>query len=703
MASGAPTATNTSQVRNVALVGPPGSGKSAVFRGLLVAAGALDRPEDFTAQSTAVGRSERSTGMEVATVQWRDHVITLVDTPGFPDFVGELRAGLRAVDAAIFVVSAVDGVDALTAQLWQECEAISMPRAIVVSNTDRDRADFDEAVAICQRVFPSGSGILPIHFPVHDDDGHVVGLIDTVLLNIHDHSTPEVDIRPCEPEHIALLESHRNTLIETLITESEDAALLDSFLDGAPLDEGTLLADLERSVARGHFHPVLVHSAGPNGIGLPQILDLIVKAFPSPLEHPLPPVTTIDGDPVAPLAADPAGPLCAEIVRTSSDPYVGKTSIVRVFSGTLHPDATVHVSGHFVDRPDHTDHDLDEHIGALQAPLGALLRPVHSAIAGSIVAVLRLTRAETGDTLSDPDYPLLMAPWQTPLPLLPLVISPHAVTDDAKLGEALARLAAEDPTVRIDHDQVSNQIVLWCMGEAHGEAIITRLRDRFGVSVDTAPMKVWLRESFTGPASGSGRVKKQTSGHGQFAVCEIDVTPGAPGSGVVFADTITGGTIPKNFITAVEAGVREQAARGVFAGFPLTDVVVTLTDGKTHAVDSSDQVFRTAGAMALRDAATRVDPMLLEPIATVAVTIPDEHVGAITADLTGRRGQITGSESLPGGNSIVTATVPEAALTRYAIELRSLAHGAGAFTREPAGFAPLPKSKMREYLNTENT
>lgn len=698
MAGDAPTATSTSQVRNVALVGPPGSGKSALFRGLLVATGALSRPEDFVAQATVVGRSERSTGMEVATVLWRDHVVTLVDTPGFPDFVGELRAGLRAVDAAIFVVSAVDGVDALTAQLWQECEAVSMPRAIVVSNTDRDRADFDETVAICQRIFPSGSGILPMHFPVHDDDGHIVGLIDAVLLNIHDHSNPVVDVRPCEPEHVALLESHRNTLIETLITESEDAELLDAFLGGEPVDDTTLLTDLERSVARGHFHPVLVHSAGPNGIGLPQILDLIVKGFPSPLEHPLPPVTTIAGEPVAPLTADPTGPLCAEIVRTSSDSYIGKTSIVRVFSGTLHPDATVHVSGHFVDRTDHADHDVQEHIGALQAPLGAVLRPVSEAIAGSIVAVLRLDRAETGDTLSDPNNPLLMAPWQTPVPLLPLAIRAQAPKDEPKLGEALARLAAEDPTVRMEHDQVSHQLVLWCMGESHGEAIMSRLQERFGVAVETAPIKVWLRETFTAPASGSGRLKKQTGGHGQFAVCELDVAPGSPGSGIVFTDTITGGTIPRPFIAAVEAGVREQAAAGVLAGFPLTDIAVTLTDGKTHDVDSSDQAFRMAGAMALRDAASRAEPVLLEPIADVTVTIPDEHLGAITADLTGRRGQITGSTSLPDGYCVVTATVPETELTRYAIDLRSLAHGAGSFTRESAGFAPLPKSKMREHL-----
>src|SRR5918911_329627 len=323
--------------------------------------------------------------------------VTFVDTPGHPDFVGEVRAGLRAADAALFVVSAADGVDGMTRMLWEECAAVGMPRAVVVTHLDQQRADFDDALAVCQRVF--GAGVQPLYLPLLGDDEAPAGLIGLLSQKVFDYSGGARVERDAEPEHLELIEGARQGLIEGIIQESEDDGLLDRWLAGEDVPFDTLVEDLEKAVARGAFHPVLI--ADPvSGLGTEELLEVVVRGFPSPLEHPAPAVTTPDGEPREPLTADPAGPLAAEVVKTTSDPYVGRLSVVRVFSGTLVPDATVHVSGHFAQftGPDrgHDDHDVDERVGAVSSLLGATLTPLDKGCAGDIVAVARLVRAETG-------------------------------------------------------------------------------------------------------------------------------------------------------------------------------------------------------------------------------------------------------------------------------------------------------------------
>ncbi len=698
----APVAADPSSIRNVVLVGPSGSGKTTLLEHLLVAAGAIARAGTVE-EGTTTGdrdpvavRQHRSVGLTVASIPWRDHVITLIDTPGYADFLGDLRAGLRGADAALFVIGSVDGVDAATQQLWDECEVIGMPRAIVVTKVDRDRGDFDETVAVCQRVF--SPAVLPMTLPVLDDAHAVAGFIDLLSTRIHDYSSGTRTDRESEPEHLALIESARSALIEGVITESEDETLMDRFLGGDPVDETVLVTDLERAVARGHFHPVLAHATSPRPVGADLILDLIIRAFPSPLERTPPIATTISGGPRPPLIADPAGPLCAEVIKTTTDPYVGKVSVVRVFSGTLRSDETVHVSGHFSAGTGHEDHDVDERIGALSALLGTELRPIDRAIAGSVVAVSRLSRAETGDTLSTPADPLIIEPWAMPEPLLPIALVAHAAADDDRFGTALARLLAEDPTLRLD--QRSGQAVVWTMGEAHVEVVVDRLRARFGVAVDAQELRLGLRETFATSAIGVGRLVKQSGGHGQYAVCEIEVDPLPQGTGLEFVDRVVGGAIPRAFIPSVEKGIRQQMAQGVVAGYPVVDIRVTLRDGKAHSVDSSDMAFQTAGALALRDAATKAQIAMLEPMLTLTVTVPDEHVGAVLADLSTRRGQVTGTESIAGGRSAITALVPETEVSRYAIDIRSVTHGTGRFTREPAGFAPMPQAVVRRLLES---
>jgi elongation factor G len=421
-----------------------------------------------------------------------------------------------------------------------------------------------------------------------------------------------------------------------------------------------------------------------------ELLEVITQAFPSPLEHEVPPVSTPDGQPRGPLRCDPAGPLVAEVVKTTTDPYVGRISLVRVFSGTLRPDTTVHVSGHFLSDRGHEDHDVDERVGALSSPLGKHQRVVSQCVAGDVVAVAKLSRAETGDTLSDKDAPLLMEPWVMPEPLLPVAIVATSKADEDKLSQGLARLVAEDPTLRLDINGETHQVVLWCMGEAHLDVLLDRLKSRYGVAVESVPVRVQLRETFAGPAKGHGRHVKQSGGHGQYAVCDIEVEPLPSGGGFEFVDKVVGGAVPRQFIPSVEKGVRAQMDRGVAAGYPVIDLRVTLVDGKAHSVDSSDMAFQTAGALALKEAAKVAQVLLLEPVDEVTVLVADEYVGAVMSDLSTRRGRVTGTEPVGVGRSLVKAEVPQIEVTRYAVDLRSLSHGTGTFSRSYVRHEPMP-------------
>ncbi len=696
--------TSPDQIRNVALVGPSGAGKTTLLEAMLVASGTISRAgrvADGTTVSDydeAEARQQRSVGLALAPAVVDGVKVNFLDTPGYADFVGELRAGLRAADAALFVISAVDGVDGSTTMLWDECAAVGMPRAVVVTRLDHPRADFDDIVAVCQRSF--GAGVLPLVLPVHADDGTPTGFIDLLTESIHDYATGKRVERAPEAKHADVIEGARATLIEGIIAESEDETLMDRYLGGEHIDTGTLVTDLERAVARGSFHPVLGTAVEAGGLGTAEVLDLVRRAFPSPLEHPLPEVTSPSGESRTRLECDPDGPLCAEVVKTTTDPYVGRLSLVRVFSGRLNPDVTVHVSGHFATDRGHEDHDVDERIGALSSPLGRTQRTIDSGIAGDIVAVAKLSRAETGDTLSRRDAPLLMQPWAMPDALLPVAVHAHSKADEDKLGTALGRLVAEDATMRLERNAETGQLVLWCMGEAHADVLLDRLRNRYGVAVDSEELRVSLRETFATAAKGHGRHVKQSGGHGQYAVCDIEVRPLPAGSGFQFVDKVVGGAVPRQFIPSVEKGVRTQMERGVAAGYPLVDIEVTLYDGKAHSVDSSDMAFQTAGGLALKEAAAQAQMAMLEPVSRVAVLVSDDFVGAVMGDLSGRRGRVSGSEPMGVGRTVIRADVPDLELTRYAIELRSLSHGTGTFTREYIGHEPMPSQIARKVIDS---
>ncbi|WP_166350534.1 elongation factor G-like protein EF-G2 [Phytoactinopolyspora limicola] len=681
------------EVRNVVLVGHTGAGKTSLVEALLATTGAISRPgrvEDGNTVSDydeAEVRQQRSVNLALAPLEYAGVKVNLLDTPGYADFVGDLRAGLRAADCALFVVSTAEPIDGTTRMLWTECAAVSMPRAVVLTKLDHPRSDYAGTLASCRDAF--GEKVLPLYLPV-SDGGPATGLVGMISRKLYQYA----DGRRAEAEltdaDAVRLDEARGELIEGVIEESEDETLMERYLGGEEIDPKILVDDLEQAVAQASFYPVLpVCSA--SALGTTELLEVMTSAFPSPAEHPMPAVTTIDGEPRDNLSCDPAGPLLAEVVKSTTDPYVGRISLTRVFSGTLRPDLPVHVSGHFLSGGGHEEHDEDERVGTLSSPLGKTQRPVGQAPAGDIVAVAKLSRAETGDTLSDPQQPLLMRPWDMPQPMLPVAIVARTKADEDKLSQGLSRLVAEEPTLRVENNAETHQLVLWTMGEAHTDVLLDRLAKRYGVEVDHVELRVPLRETLAGRSGGRGRHVKQSGGHGQYGVCEIEAEPLPQGSGFEFVDKIVGGAIPRQFIPSVEKGIRSQMEKGVSkAGYPMVDIKVTLLDGKAHSVDSSDMAFQMAGALALREAAAAAGVSLLEPFDQVSILVNDDDVGTVMSDLSSRRGHVLGTEAVGQGRSLIKADVPQTGLVRYAIELRAMSHGTATFTREFARYEAMP-------------
>ncbi|KOX14583.1 elongation factor G-like protein EF-G2 [Nocardiopsis sp. NRRL B-16309] len=700
-----PRADRPQDIRNVALVGPTGSGKTSLVEALLFAAGAIPRPGRVEEGTTVSDhdeieiRQKRSVHLTVNPVMVGDVKVNLLDTPGYADFIGAMRAGLRGADAALFVVSALDGVDGRTRVLWQECAAVGMPRAVAVTKIDHPRADYDDVVAQCQEAF--GSGVHPAYVPAVEgtgDDRRVVGVWGLVSERYYDYSDGDSGAGP-EPRPVPgwLREAAgplRETLIEEVITESEDEALMERYMEGGALDPDLLIADLKQAVAAGGFHPVLALSP-TRGVGVRELLRELPLSCPDPTRRAFPEVVGPDGRPVSGLSCDPDGPLVAEVLSTTSDPYVGRVSTVRVFSGTLTSDSPVHLHGHGVPSgmtgsDEHDRSGEDERLGALHVTLGRDARPVGQVVAGDLCQVSKLPSARTGDTISDRDRPLRVSPWRFPQPLLPVAVSAASASDEDKLSQSVARLVAEDPSLRVEVNAETHQMVLWTLGEAHLDAALDRLERRHGVRVRTGPVRVPLRETFAVPAQGMGRNVKQSGGHGEYGVCRIRVEPLESGSGLEFVDEIVGGVVPRQFVPSVEKGVRAQMAEGVDSGYPLVDLRVTLYDGKAHSVDSSDMAFQKAGRLALRDAATAAKLSMLEPVDEVTVEMDESYLGAVMSDLSARRGRVVGTEAADGGRAVVRAEVPTLEMTRYAVELRSISHGTGVFTRNYLRHETLP-------------
>ena len=667
----APTVERPDRLRNVVLIGGTGAGKTTLTESLALTAGALTRAGSVPDGTTVADhedvehQQQRSVQLALVPLEWQGCKINLLDAPGYADFSGELHAAVRAAEAALLVVSATDPVTAPALALWRECRADNLPTAIVLTHLNAVRVHLDEVLAVLQDALGEGhpDSVLQLHDTALRD-GRLLGSVELLTGR-----------RYGDPGEIPGLDADRGHLVEAIA--GEDDTLLERYVAGEELDGPALADALRREFLAGTFHPVVATAppAEPNGTapGAAELLDLIAAVFPSPLDR-------ADGLP----ACDPDAPLAAQIVHTGEDPYVGRLSLARVFSGTLRPDSALRVPG-----------GADEKVTGLSSPFGKQQRPVPHALPGDLVCLAKLTAARTGDTLTTGGLDAL-PPWPRPEALLPAAVEAHSKADEDKLSQALARLSAQDPALRVEQNPDTHQLVLWCTGEAHQAVVLDRLRSRYGVHVDTVEYRVALRETFAAGATGHGRHVKQSGGHGQFAICDITVEP-IPGGGFEFVDKVVGGAVPRNFVPSVEKGVRAQLGQGVLAGYPLVDVRVTLTDGKAHSVDSSDAAFQTAGALALREAAAQGRIQLLEPVDEVRVLLPDEYQGAVLGDLSARRGHVLGTEPGGPGLSLVRAEVPELELTRYPVELRSLSHGTGQFSRSYLRHAPMPANLASRY------
>ncbi|MDR0436345.1 MAG: elongation factor G-like protein EF-G2 [Propionibacteriaceae bacterium] len=695
MASKASTITykvsSPADLRNVVLVGSAGSGKTTLYENLLKAriAGYRGEKED----------PERAAALALASISNNDVVINLIDAPGHPDFAGELRAALRASDAAVFVVSAADGVDASAQMLWNECRKANKPCAVVLTKLDAEDADFDSAVENVRAAF--GDGVHPAYIPLTDAKGTIIGNLSLLSRRAHDYSAGERVARDATADEVTVIENFRGDYVESIITEAEDEELMESYLMEEDIPNSTMVDSVMKAMYHGTFFPVLPVLG--NGVGIEELIGLIERGFPTPLRRRLRSIADMKGDPTELGDIDPAAPLVGQVIRTSTDPFAGRLSMVRIFNGTLKADSQVQIAGQkglfglYVDEH-HPDHVETERIGQFQVIQGTEMVARSSAVAGEIVLLPKLTKAETADTISSSDNPLVIEPWPTPTPLLPIALQAATRNDEDKLATALNRLTVEDSSVLLQRSEGTDQLLIWTMGQAHKDLVMNRIKDRYSVNVTEVPVKVALRETFIAPAQATGSHKKQSGGHGQFGVCHIRVEPLPRGAGFEFVDEVVGGAVPRQYIPSVEKGIRSQLEKGTISGNPMVDVKVILDDGKSHPVDSSDMAFQTAGQLALKEAATADKVALLEPLDDVTVTVADEFLGTVMTDISNRRGQVLGNDQGEPGTTVVRALVPQSELARYAIDLRGLAKGSGTFTRSFHGYELMPPAAAAEII-----
>jgi elongation factor G len=652
----------SAQIRNVALVGHGGAGKTSLAEALLFAAGAiprLGRVEDGSTVSDFDPEEQRrqiSVSLALAPVEVDGHKINLLDAPGYADFVGDVVAALQAADLALFVVSAVEGVEVQTEIAWKLAEQRGVPRAIFVNKLDRERASFQRTLDELKDKF--GAGVAPLQLPIGEEGGlrGVVELLNDAAVTYSGGAAAGTEGSvPAEMEH----EEHavHDALVEGIVVADDD--LMERYLGDEEIGTGELAKALAAGIASASVFPVLCGSA-TKLIGIDRLAKFIVDEAPAP--------------------AAPDGATAALVFKTIVDPYVGHVNLFKVVRGTLKHDEIL-ANGRS---------KADERMHQLFTMRGKEQDAVTEVSAGDIAAVAKLTHTGTGDVLTAKGTTFEIDVLPAPEPLLSIAIRAKSKGDEDKLANALHRLQEEDPVLRIERNAETRQTVLRGMGETHLSIAIEKLARKFGVEVETEDVRVAYRETIAGTAEAEGKIKKQSGGHGQFAVAWLRVEPRERGAGNEFVDAIVGGVIPRNFIPAVEKGVVETEESGGALGFPVVDIKVTCFDGKHHPVDSSEMAFKTAASLGLRDALSKANPVLLEPISELVVTVPEAYQGDIMGDLNGKRGRIQGSASVGNGEVEIAAHVPSSEILRYAIDLRSMTGGRGRFGVQHSHYDPVP-------------
>ena len=678
------------RIRNVALIGHRGSGKTSLHEALLFEAGVINRlgrVEDGTTTSDYEPDEqarEMSIGATVSSFEHDGRKINLIDTPGEPSFIADTVASLRVADAVVVVVNGVMGVEVHTNRLWQRADKEGLARLVFVNMLDRERADFFRALESLQEAF--GNHVVATEIPIgseHEVSG-VIDLIDMKAFIAQGEGRGAPKPQDIPEELAAQAQEYREKLMDEVAENSDE--LMERYLDGEEIDHDEIVTVLKRGVTDGRIFPVTCGVATKN-LGTTRLLEALVEDLPSPAMRG--PVTALgeDGEEVE-IAPDEDGQLVAYVFKTLADPYAGRLNLFRVFSGVIKGDSQV----------TNVTRRAKERIGQILIPGGKEHEQTDELGAGDIGAVAKLKETRAGDVLAEKDSKISFPPLDLPAPVMAFAFEPKTKGDEDKAASAIRRLEEEDPTLDVHRDQQTGEQIIAGLTQIHVEVIVDRMKDRFGAEIELHPPRVPYLEAIRKPAKAHGRYKKQTGGRGQFGDCHIEIAPGEAGSGYDFIDEIKGGSIPKGFIPAVEKGVAEAMQHGTLAGYPVKDLQVRLYDGQYHRVDSSENAFKIAGSMAFKDAMEQADPILLEPIMLLTVSVPEDVVGDVVGDLNSRRGRPLGMEA-KGSATEIKAEVPMAEVLDYARDLRQITGGRGDYTMEFARHEEIPSHLAQKVIS----
>jgi elongation factor G len=675
------------KIRNVALFGHGGSGKTSLSEAMLFNSGTITRlgkvDEGNTVSDFDPDEQKRKISVTISLLpfSWKKHKINLLDVPGFADFIGEAVEAMRVVDGAIFVISAVSGLEVQTEILWKMADGLNLPRLVFINKMDRENASFHRCVDELTNVY--GTRIVPLQIPIGEEHSFrgVVDLTKNKAIVYQDGKYSEEDI-PAEMEET--IAEAREKLIEGAAESSDE--LMEKYLNEEEFAPEEVYSALLAGISTGAIIPVLCGSATHN-VAVHPLMDAIVNGLPSPAIMGEIKGKKPSSNQEMTIKCDEKSPLSAVVFKTITDPYVGKLTYFRVYSGSLRADSTIYNSSR----------DKDERVGQVFVIRGKNQIPVREISAGDIGGVAKLSETSTGDTLCDKNNPVILPGIEFPDPIISLAVYPKTKGDEDKLSVALSRLTEEDPTFKIRRDNEVKQTIISGMGEAHLEIMLERMTRKFGVEVNSSLPKVPYKETIRRTSRAEGKHKKQTGGHGQFGIAWIEIEPLERGGGFEFVDKIVGGVIPKQFIPSVEKGVRKAMEEGFLAGYPLIDLRATLYDGKYHPVDSSDISFQIAGSLALKNALEGADPYLLEPIMNVEILVPEAYMVDVMGDLNSKRGRILGME-LEGNLQLIRAQVPLAEMFRYSIDLRSITGGRGTFRMSFSHYEEVPPQIAQKII-----
>jgi elongation factor G len=670
------------KMRNVGLISHQGAGKTSLAEAMLFVSGTIDRlgRVDDGTSSLDFDPEEQRRKLSITTalgnLPWEGHRVTLVDMPGYFDFAGEVAAGLRVVDSVLVLVDAVSGVEVGTELFWRYADELALPRLVVINKMDRENANWDQSLEGLQSAF--GDRIVPLMLPIGQEQNFrgVIDILNEKAYSFALDGTGAITAQDIPAELAAAAAAGREKLVE-LCAEADDELTM-KFLEEGQLSSEEIADGLTKGVRAGRIIPVVPCSALRNG-GTRKVLDAIVMALPSPADRP-----AVSGE--DPRSGQPASramsngePLSALVFKTMADPYVGRLSLFRVFSGILRSDSHAY----------NASKGRNERVAQLYMPRGKQQEPIDQAAAGEIAAVAKLQETVTGDTLCDEVHPVVLPRVEFPNPVYSVAVRPKSKGDEEKIGSGLSRLTEEDPTVTVSRDPVTSQMLVSGMGELQLEILTERLKRKFGVEVALHVPRIPYRETIRSSVKAEGKHKKQTGGRGQFGHVYVELEPLEPGQEFEFVDKVFGGSVPRNYIPAVEKGIRESMVEGVVAGYPVSGVRAILYDGSFHPVDSSEMAFKIAGSLALKKGMENANPVLLEPIVTLEVMVPDVYMGDVIGDLNKKRGRILGLEPT-GRMQVIKAQAPQEEVARYAIDLRSITQGRGTFKMAFSHYEEVP-------------